>query len=661
MPHGYGHTSNLVRVDAQGRVAPPGYHFMPDGRHAELYGGIDKAILLGIKIDYSDIKQIGAQRTFVIDGTEGAVFSLEIKASNGYYYNFETNLFQASKSRLDKIEIFGNSYQGFINFPEVSSDDQYDIYLWAETNTKHSRYYEARFDNGSIDLNRSKGSNSYLVQKVIYQYTDHTLTLSPFSVSTTVTGSATSDTITVSASPGSSFVPFEMKYTATSTNVFSIITQPTVDDFIAFTTPTVGNPVQLPEENIYPEVNNTDTVDGDFTAGTSTKIVMDTNVANKMVVGDKITIATADATDTVDGAVSNSNRVVMDNNVVTKMAVGDEILVYSEVLSDYTMPLVLGAFTPPITVTHLNPDGDNAKEFQASENISLDDGATLKFIPKCNRELFTVAALNPDEDNVKEFSYVDKDGGTSSRFGVRDGSTLSFSNQMNHKWEMSTVHNLKPGMILINDTNITENTVLSDYKNVSIDFDNTPQRKRRVRFEEKATRATKIPTITKGRVTDQDGTVVFNKQQKLALTNDTIKVGGYGEDVILFVSGYKIKLRNLKVELQEITTTTTSSTIGSASTSVAIASRTGILNDLSIVSGIGIDGSSGLPYVDSGAGATSAGTVVLSAAQELESGITLTFTGSSNIAIITGEIQVLNSPPSDFTLRLDVDRILQLN
>ena len=182
MPHGYGHTSNLVRVDAQGRVAPPGYHFMPDGslmsdeRHAELYGGIDKAILLGIKIDYSDIKQVGAQRTFVIDGTEGAVFSLEIKASNGYYYNFETNLFQASKSRLDKIEIFGNSYQGFINFPEVSSDDQYDIYLWAETNTKHSKYYEARFDNGSIDLNRSKGSNSYLVQKVIYQYTDHTLT-----------------------------------------------------------------------------------------------------------------------------------------------------------------------------------------------------------------------------------------------------------------------------------------------------------------------------------------------------------------------------------------------------------------------------------------------------------------------------------------------------
>ena len=120
-------------------------------------------------------------------------------------------------------------------------------------------------------------------------------------------------------------------------------------------------------------------------------------------------------------------------------------------------------------------------------------------------------------------------------------------------------------------------------------------------------------------------------------------------------------MEDLKVELQEITTTTTSSTIGSASTSVAIASRTGILNDLSIVSGIGIDGSSGLPYVDSGAGATSAGTVVLSAAQELESGITLTFTGSSNIAIMTGEIQVLNSPPSDFTLRLDVDRILQLN
>ena len=72
MPHGYGHTSNLVRVDAQGRVAPPGYHFMPDGslmsdeRHAELYGGIDKAVLLGIKIDYSDIKTFYTPRRIVV-------------------------------------------------------------------------------------------------------------------------------------------------------------------------------------------------------------------------------------------------------------------------------------------------------------------------------------------------------------------------------------------------------------------------------------------------------------------------------------------------------------------------------------------------------------------------------------------------------------------
>ena len=104
MANGYGSSSSTSArqstTNAQGQVAPPGFHYMPDGslmsdeRHAELYGGIDKAILLGIKIDYSDIKQIGAQRTFVIDGTEGAVFSLEIKASNGYYYNFETNLFQ---------------------------------------------------------------------------------------------------------------------------------------------------------------------------------------------------------------------------------------------------------------------------------------------------------------------------------------------------------------------------------------------------------------------------------------------------------------------------------------------------------------------------------------------------------------------------------------
>ena len=187
-----------------------------------------------------------------------------------------------------------------------------------------------------------------------------------------------------------------------------ILKQPTQNDVLAFIEPVVGSdPIDLPGEDIYPAISNTDTVDGDFTAGTSTKIVMDTNVADKMVVGDKITIETTNLTDTVDGAVSSGQKIVMDNNVNTKMAVGDRVLGITGVND-----------TAIVSVTHLNPDGDNVKEFQIDlilgGSTRVGDGATLTFVPKCNRQLFTVAALNPDGDNAKEFSYVADDGGVAT-------------------------------------------------------------------------------------------------------------------------------------------------------------------------------------------------------------------------------------------------------
>ena len=156
------------------------------------------------------------------------------------------------------------------------------------------------------------------------------------------------------------------------------------------------------------------------------------------------------------------------------------------------------------------------------------------------------------------------------------------------------------------------------------------------------------------------GTITFDKQQTQSIADATLKVGGYGEDHIFNASGYKVKFHDLKIALTPVTTTTTSSTVGSSSTSVAVASRIGILNG-NTVSGIGIDSSSGLPTVSSGADSQhSAGTIVLSSAQELESGITLAFGGSSRIATITGEIEIIQPGSQDFTIRIDVSRLLSI-
>ena len=135
-------------------------------------------------LDFSDLPATSERRVFTISGDKGAKFKLEIKDNTtGYYYNFVTNVFQVNTSNLQE-EISGVPYIGTITFPAVTGgDDQYDIFLYAvpsstpEESTQHDTYNEVRFGDGSLDINNSTGSNSLMMQKVIYQYAALTLTL----------------------------------------------------------------------------------------------------------------------------------------------------------------------------------------------------------------------------------------------------------------------------------------------------------------------------------------------------------------------------------------------------------------------------------------------------------------------------------------------------
>ena len=402
--------------------------------------------------------------------------------------------------------------------------------------------------------------------------------------------------------------------------------------------PTIGSsPETLPGENIYPSVSNTDTVDGVIAGGESNvKVVMDANVADKMVVGDKITAAVA--TDTVDGAVSSGVKVVMDNNVAGKMAVGDQITGNAK--------LDAGIYT----VAALNPDGDNVKEFSMSGAVAISDGVTLTFTPKCNRSLTTVAALNPDEDNVKEFSM-------SQNIGLIDGVTLSFSNQMNYQWPVDDISKMSEGTIVQEGGNATTGSFISKYEDTVTVFEGTDQEEVIIKNQAPAlnTKGQK-PTVTKGVVTTQLGNIIFNKQQVLAFASDAVKMHGYGVDHALKAYGYEVVFSNLAVALTAVTTTTTAAS--SSSTSVVLTARDGILNGVSTVSGIGINPAAVNPTVNSGASATGAGTVVLSAAQTLESGITLTFTGAGKVATITGDIEIIKVGNSSQTLSFDIEKLL---
>lgn len=328
-------------VNAQGQAAPPGYHYMPDGSlmlDSAMQDSYKQAkIIKSFKLDTSDIKAAGEVRKISISGDNGATFSLEIR-NGALYYNFNTKLFQATKAGLVNVNITGGQYQVGVNFPSVSAGAQYDFYLIANKGTKHSQYNEVRLADGSVDINLTTGSNSNIIQRVIYQTLDITLTVGNFSPNGTITGTNTSATITTSRNGITSEVPFSCSFAVSSTRTLSINKQPLPKDIMVFINATVGAaPLTIPGENIYPRPTAADKV--------------------------------------VDGAVTSGVNVTMDDDFTGLWAVGDRVT-GNAALDDRTQATA-------VTVAAVNV-GSNAKVFAMSEAIAIDDDETLSFFAQRN-------------------------------------------------------------------------------------------------------------------------------------------------------------------------------------------------------------------------------------------------------------------------------------
>ena len=303
--------------------------------------GLPPAKITNIELDYSALKQSGELRDFKIIGENGAKFKLEIKNEDSSYYNFYTNSFSSTYSFLEE-EIKNGFYRGSITFPAVSDDDHYNINLFTLENTKHSTsiqnvdYTELRFDDGSIDINGSRGSNSNLLEKIIYQYTTATLTMSAYSSSGGVSVHAQgTDDITVDKVGQKELTPFSFTVTASPTVAYRVLKQPEADDLIAFVSPTVGSVgIPLPGEDIFAGAarSSNKVVDGDFSGG-ATNITMDDDIGDLWAVGDRVT-----------------------GNAILDAKTGSSA----------------------VTITHVNV-GSNAKVFTISESIAIADNETLTF------------------------------------------------------------------------------------------------------------------------------------------------------------------------------------------------------------------------------------------------------------------------------------------
>jgi hypothetical protein len=331
-------TANAQRltVNAQGQQAPAGYHYMPDGTLMSNAVMAPNKVIRNFDLNLSDIPYASEVRQFTISGDNGAQFILEIK-SGSTFYNFTTNTFQAAASRLEKI-IAGGSYKSSITFPTVVADGQYDIYLYAVPGTIHTAYSEVRFSDGSLDINASSGSNSLMLQKVIYQYATIDLTISGYSPNTTVSGASTPAVISTSRGKSKAKTPFSYVFTANSGSghAVRVLKQPSSSDVLAFIEPVVGAaPVTLPGENIYPTV----------TATGKTNAVMSSTVTVTMLA-------------TIEDL---------------GLKIGDKVI-------QATGPF----FANIVTVVAVSGGGLSANQFTASEAISVGNDVRLNFYNQMN-------------------------------------------------------------------------------------------------------------------------------------------------------------------------------------------------------------------------------------------------------------------------------------
>ena len=612
-------------------------------------------VIKDFNIDLSSMAAVSTTRNFQVIGDNGAIFSLEVTNEDGHYYNFSTNTFSATYKRLKNRRIDNNGvYTSSIIFPAITDNDHYNIYLFAESmhSTVHVDYSEVRFGDGSIDINSSTGSNSNLLKKIIYQYTDVTVTLSAISPSAThhSTGNFVSmvvatDSIVTGRGNTVGKTAFSIGVTAAATKVLQITRQPIINDLTAYASVTMGNGVLIHGEDIWSEARR--------------------------------------SSDTTNGAVSGGETVTMDTAVATKMKVGDRV-------EGTGIPT-----TSVVTVTNLS----GTYTFDTSEVVTIGDGVTLEFTPP--------------------YYY---------RWGINSS---------------SSIHKLTPGMTLVDsDATITSSTIgpyqdTTTYTTEIYNEDGSIEEVTNTVVNASALALDPLgykPTITNGVVTKQLGYITFNDKIINDLKTQACFFYGYGPTAIKSIHDTTIKLTDLKVELTAPTTTVT---LDSTDTTIPVANREGVINNISTISGIGVDtalarstdtvdGTSfadvtkivmdnnvaskmvvgdrvtgsgisinstvtvvaldpdgdnvkefsvseaisvadgitltftpyALPIITSGGGASGAGDWTIGTSQVLPQNTVLTVGGTSRIATITGNIEFVNVDDTSFTLYFDVEQFL---
>ena len=151
-------------------------------------------------------------------------------------------------------------------------------------------------------------------------------------------------------------------------------------------------------------------------------------------------------------------------------------------------------------------------------------------------------------------------------------------------------------------------------------------------------------------INSSGGTVIISAAS-VFVVDRAITFKGYGSESSSLFNKTTFSVSNFKLAIDPVVTTTDAI---ANSTTIPLTSTNGIkAADTVLMTGIGVKAAS--PHVDTVNANVS---VVVSVAQTIENGQTVTFTGSSRTATITGDIEIEKYGKDNLTLTIELDNIL---
>ena len=588
-------------VDETPRAIPSGFIELPD-RQLVSIDDFNKTYMPA-ETDFKHIRDFvvpyslsygGGEAIFQVQGDNGARFKLEVKNSDGNWYNWDTTAFTSTPSYLTR-KITDEFYEDKFVFAAGSKTETFTYTLHALIDdcgkTKHVRRVEAFKDDGTIDLNNSVGSNSQILQKESYQGPVVNITVSSIAPTLAdggeVFNGATHSSQVIGSSVDSRRASkngkFKITVTAASGKAIKIDRQPTPNDACLYSTAAIGAATPgdysyvIPGEDIWNgTARSTNKAVGASGGGTGRNFTMVDDRGSFWAIGDRVT-----------------------GNTALDAKTGSEA----------------------VYITHIDV-GANAKVFTISESMTIANDETLTFTP-------------PRYYRWPVTNYVGLSGGSmpKNNTSITSGSFISGYQSFRSKF-IQTGTDCEP-------YNIT--AVNKDLTVGAIERTATPTYGTYGRISS----AAGILTFNEPQYKSFESTThnFYTYGERLIKEN-------------LRANTFKITNLKAEIETENIITTTISdaSATGSASLNdFDVASVNGIMDDVSVVSGANITVSGGEPTVTT---ISSANLTLTPGGHTVQNGQTLTFSGAASVITITGNIETDDIGDTSTTVYFDVEKFL---